>query len=382
MSDQQTWVEALNINPESLSEWSSQAPEGTPLLVYCLEQGHVPLEDYLQWAKEQFGIPVLHANYFQQAFDPTFLENARQQGDWHPWCYPVEQWDGVTLVACVEPPSSPDSPDVRYVLADPRLLREAWGGTSPSIAAADLPPLPTTEAELPAGMTTETKPFTLNLDEVTFNLGSITEVNSIESNAAEPEMPPPPQYALPEMPPAPLMVETPPAPATKAPELKIVPSAPKKATPIPASAADESGSIKALFAALRERYSSALIMKSSDQSARPYQWDESVQPLDGTDKAVVNLSFPTFLRIVAKTNLPYHGYLIDSPAHREFFSALGLPALPLCVTAVPVRFENRLWGMVVAFGGEENQKIDSLNYVQEHTDQLIHAIGAVWSKAG
>ncbi|NJM10339.1 MAG: hypothetical protein HC883_05655 [Bdellovibrionaceae bacterium] len=141
MSDQQSWAEALNIKPESLAQWSSQAPAGTPLLVYCLEHGHVPLAEYWAWAQDHFGLAVLQSHYFQQAFDPSFLEQARLSGNWHPWCFPIEQWDDVTFVACVEPQDrsqdksqyNDENSRVRYVLADPRLMREAWGATSTNI---------------------------------------------------------------------------------------------------------------------------------------------------------------------------------------------------------------------------------------------------------
>jgi hypothetical protein len=400
MTDPQTWVEALNIKPELLAEWSAQAPARKPILVHCIEQGLVDYGEYMRWAQERFGLAVLQANYFQATFDPNQLEQIKSSGDWHPWIFPVEQWEGVTFVACVEPPQESDSPDVRYVLADPRAMHEAWGGTITSIGRLKIddvpPPVPDAPVEMPEGLAAAPKPFVLELDQATFNIGPVTEVKPMpeEPPPAEkieeaPEAPPvvakaPPK--APELKVVPAVAEAPAAkPAATIKDIPVTPAAPAAAKKAPVqrvSSADEDDAVKALFTALRERYSASLIMKCSEQNARVYQHDESLSPAGDAAKTTVNLSYPTFMRIVAKTNLPYHGYLVDSPAHNEFFAALGLDKLPTCVTAIPVRFENVLWGMVVAFGTEENQKMDSLNFAQEATERLLNSVAANWSKAG
>jgi hypothetical protein len=96
---------------------------------------------------------------------------------------------------------------------------------------------------------------------------------------------------------------------------------------------------------------------------------------------LVHLQNPTFLRIVAKTAMPYHGYLMDSEAHRSFFQALGYQDLPACVTAIPIKSDGNLWGMMVAIGTEANQKMDSLAFAQEATDGLVSKLGNEWLKA-
>lgn len=366
MSDQQTWVEALNINPELLVEWSAQAPARKPILVHCIEQGLVDYGEYMRWAQERYGLPILQANYFQATFDSSLLDHEKLSGAWHPWIYPVDRWENITYIACVEPPQEPESPDVRYVLADPRAMRDAWGGTATTIRPLNKvdsfspPPVPSTpvaEAEMPNGLTTSPKPFVLDLDHATFNIGPVNTVAA---------------------PPAKLTVV--PSATEIKPEIKPTPKPAAKTEITAAGATDEEGALDILFARLRERYTASLVMKCRDQNAKLYKWDPSLTPSDQS-KTTVNLSYPTFMRILAKTNLPYHGYLVDSPAHHEFFAALGIEKLPVCVTAIPVRFENFLWGMIVAFGNEQNQKMDSLNFAQEATEKLVSAVGIKWSKA-
>ncbi len=437
MDDQQTWVEALNINPDLLSEWSSQAPELTPILVFCLERGLVDYGEYMRFAQSRFELPILQANFFQSAFDPAQLEQDKLTGDWQPWFFPVGRWENVTYIACVEPPQEPESPEVRYVLADPRAMREVFSGPGAEGSSEQHdgpPPVPGVESELPNGFAVSPAPFVLDLDNLTFNIGPETVVKTFAAGAAAEEEDP---FARPAPSPTPA-----PAPVQKnapKPELKIVPpvvAAPVRAqtpvvpvvpvvaqapvapapvaSPIPAPAPvpvytppppssfprpeplaikknpnpakaealqpDEAREIQNLFTSLRTRYSASLIMRFDGQNAQLFQWDSDLSPNADASKTTVNLSYPTFMRIVAKTTLPYHGYLVDSPAHHEFFLHLGLEHLPVCVTAVPVRFDNFLWGIVVAFGSEENQKMDSLNFALEMTERLMNTMGPAWSK--
>lgn len=364
MSDQQTWVEALNIDPKMLAEWSQQAPSGKPILVHCLESGLVEYGDYMRWAQNHFGLAVLQPHFFQGTFDPAQLEQEKAQADWHPWIFPVERWEGVTFVACVEPPRE-RADGVRYVLADPRAMRDAWGATSTS-----LPALP----EMPEGLSTAPKPFKLDLHDTTFNFGQAPE--------------------------APPVAVTEPGPELEAtgiklkPELKVVPALPEEETapppPIPVSApaaakakvsVDEGTAIEELFASLDQKFQSALIMKCSEQTAKLYRHDARIHPSGDNSKTTINLSYPTFMRIVTKTGLPYHGYLVDSPAHAEFFKALGFEKTPGCVTAIPIRFDNFIWGFIVATGSHEHQKMEFLSFAQEATERLMQAVGADWSKA-
>ncbi|NJM10340.1 MAG: hypothetical protein HC883_05660 [Bdellovibrionaceae bacterium] len=235
---------------------------------------------------------------------------------------------------------------------------------------------------MPSGLNVAPRPFVLNLDEVTFNIGPVTQEE------------PPPVTSVKEATglSAVLNFDTTekiaPVPTNPAapPTLKVVPDTAKVQKPQPPIRkmeleADESAAINAMFAVVAERYKGALIMKCSEQNAKIYKWDQTLNPVADSDKTTVNLSYPTFMRIVSKTNLPYHGYLVDSPAHREFFKALGMADLPACVTAIPIRFDGKLWGLVVAFGGEKNQKMDSLNFVQDQVEKLVAKVGAAWSNA-
>ncbi len=358
MNNQRSWVEALNIKPESLSQWSAEAPAGKPLLVWCLEQGHIPFENYVHWAQEFFGLPTLDSSFFNGAMDSQLLEQSRTDGVWHPWCFPVDKWDDITIVACTEPPTDQDHPQVVYVLADPRAMSEAWG---PSHSQVNIPPLPNelpTE-EVPQGFTIATKPFVLNIDDSLFAT--------------------PPNPTLEVEPPAPAPAPTP----TKVPKLKVVSNAPE-AEPKPpqtqsAAPANEEEAVGKAFAEILTKYNYVALMKCTDNKAKLYRAGPGLSVSEKLK--AVDLSYPTFLRIVVKTALPYHGYLIDSPAHRDFFEGLGLKELPGCVTSVPIKSDGKVLGMLVAIGSTDLLKADYLGIVGQAAAHLSQAVSAAWASA-
>jgi hypothetical protein len=364
MNEEQNWVEALKINPENLSQWSAQAPTGIPLLVWCLENGYVSTEQYMNWASQAYQLPVLRSEYFQKSFDIQLLNENRD--NWEPWCFPVDVWDDTTIVACVEPPPTKPEGKVAFVLADPVALMNAWNRTQGEASPMDSEEAAPPPLDAPVGVDLNaTKTFQLNLDHLT--LGE-------PSTAVDPhpvKIPPPPPAEKEEMTlsVAHTQVKPPAKPTTK-------PTAKPTAAPI---GKDEKSQIAAAFAQLRESYQAAMILKCRKEEAVPYKWDDSVQWVKGSD-APVSLTAPSLFRIVAKTSLPYHGYIVDSPAHREFFARMGLNELPACVTAVPLLVDNTMWGLLLAYGDDNAQTQTTLESTQKIADNLANNLRDPWLK--
>jgi hypothetical protein len=374
MDTSQTWVEALKISPEKLSEWSEQAPAETPLLVWCLQEGHISPEDYFEWACEHFGLPILNSAFFTQSFDRTSLEPHRSNSLWSPWYFPVGQWDDVTLIACAEPPAERPEGACAFVLADPAAMREVWGlGEAKKDA----------ELEAPMGINPNaTKTFILNLDSTMLMQDHVEPVKPT-AKEPKPNHVDPPNLAAP----TPIKAKTasapPPTPPAKKSPLAVA-AAVAQATPAqnpePAAAKvkpikgapnpNEDSEIAAAFEHLRKDYQSSLIMRVSENAVKPYKWDPKLPVVAGQDKWNVNLSYPSFFRIVSKTMQPYHGYVIDSPAHQQFFASLNFPKAPACVTAIPLKHNGNLWGVLVAFGSETSQTGDALNHALEIGEKL------------
>lgn len=373
MSSDQTWVEALNISPESLTEWSTQVPPDMPLLVWCMTNGHVKAEDYLAWACDHFGLAVLDSKFFSESFQRETLQPVRDK--WSAWCFPIGSWDDCTFVACAEPPHEPAEGGFAYILADPNAMKAAWGETDENADAM---------LEAPAGINPNaTRTFILNFDETTVMIHSDgvdphqkdddkTEVTlSVVGDA---------KTAV-----KPTLKAAPPAPATKAAVNEDTPPpapAPRaKPTLISAATANEESEIANAFERLRGSYQSSLIMRCADGAARPYKWDSTLPIVANDEKFTVNLNYPSFFRIVAKTMHPYHGYVIESPVHKQFFANLNFENPPACVTAIPLRTGDNLWGLLVAFGGQPAQTTDALNEALGVAEKLTAVMSPTWAKS-
>lgn len=406
MDNAQTWVEALNISPESLSAWSDQVPPGKPLLVWCMEEGHVSVAEYLMWATEHFGLAVLSSAFFESGeLDAGWFGEQRASGDWSPWRFPVGEWDGTLFIACTEPPEEAMAGHA-YVLADPRAMQDLWGQDNSMVAApADEPP----PIDAPAGISLDAKP--------TFKL-SLGDDVMLGGADHEPEVAPPAQVsentAITRISTEPTRVSAKPILQLEdpvgdgeAPTLSDAPELVSTVTPaddadgltspdlapatvvrhFQASAAavnldlprQEAGALQKLFAHLNETYKGACVLRIKDAQASLHKADGTLKVNAAAVK--MDLNFPSFLRILLKTGQPYHGYLVDTPTHREFFQALGQKELPGCVTAVPLRLENEIWGVLLALGPDTLQHLDNLAHVENAAGQLVNALSATWSRA-
>ncbi|MGE4133084.1 MAG: hypothetical protein AB7F86_15690 [Bdellovibrionales bacterium] len=465
------WATALQIKPDQLDSWSADAPPDWPLLVFCLLEGHIEPEAYLNWARDYYELPVLNRDYFVESFD---LEAGKlwiqgQESHWRSWNFPVEKWEDVTIIGCVEPPQDEET-NQRHVLCDPTMLRAVWNrmfspseeeakpeesviGAADSAVIPEIPGMPNDEPPPAPEATSTNFKFTLNIDENNlFKMGSETATPaSTPAIPAEPEPVAKPAEAVSakktSAPPIPIIEESvstildisektmvtavdaspvpaievreekielpdfsspPPAPAaaTKAkpsvspPKIHTIESEPIIIKPKPAAkeapaaaAASVSTStsnankkanlsaqeVKELFAEIKKLYKNALLMKCVGEKAVLSNWDDDCKP---ANKSVsIELAFPTFLRIIAKTKLPYHGYLVDSPAHREFFSSLGMSELPTCVTAIPLVSDSKLFGVLVAIGDETNQDLETLKTIEALAEKLNADLSPSWAKA-
>lgn len=390
MSYIQSWAEALNIKPEKLSAWSAQAPAGMPLLVWCLEKGHVPTADYLEWASQTYGLPILKSEFFSQAFDFHSLTESRNT--WDPWCFPVDHWDDVTIVACVEPPHERPEGTFVFVLAEPVAMLEAWSRNAADTTIKAVPrhepdqPPPQVDAPIGVDMSA-TNTFQLNLDGISLKHESSEDVDphllekiSPQENSAqtlsvirESVEPPPikaPVSAPPPVPPPAPKVEKKPAPKT---ELKLEKPQAKPPTPAANPPKSEDREIDRAFTALSETYEGVVLFKCEGTEAVPNKWKSSLN-LSAEGQRPVSLTTPSLFRIVAKTQLPYHGYVVDSPTHRAFFSSLGLGDLPEAVIAVPLVHDNRLLGIIMAYGDESLKDPQHLETVQRAAEFLTEAM--------
>jgi hypothetical protein len=121
------WVTALQIDEGTFASWIAKVPKHESITFWCLDKGHVRLNDYFNWAMNHYGLPFLKADYFGTPANRDLWSKIQSVANWSPELLPLEEWDGTIFVACVEPPEDIRwSFPVQYILASPQDLKMQW----------------------------------------------------------------------------------------------------------------------------------------------------------------------------------------------------------------------------------------------------------------
>lgn len=120
------WVEALGISVEDYQRWSSSVPADESVTFRCLREGRIPVDAYLDWARDHYGLAVIKSEFFSQPANLELFDKLKTISNWSREALPICEWDGVLFVACVEPSDVEWSYPVRQLLASPDDLEKYW----------------------------------------------------------------------------------------------------------------------------------------------------------------------------------------------------------------------------------------------------------------
>lgn len=455
------WAEPLQISLKAIEEWKAIAPKSASLTFWCLETGRISIDSYMEWARNYYELIEVTPEYFELTLNQRFWKQIKTVANWSPALLPLEQWDGVLFVGCVEPdPEVQWSFPVRYILCDPRFLNRRWTelnadlslppmkkeatntGQMQSVLAtatsmvnprleilkpqglsdanatpeAESEPLPSVSLQLETNVKADmSKPAGLNLNlgkpKESLSLGTPEQfakkvaignldlgklqLGSVSVNPPKTESAPPPQ---PNPPPAPTQLKPIPRPAAQEPTSESPKEStqtrrsrlqlePKAATPVYGSAVDINGAPDQIEAArdqkaavawcfrqLKSRFSSVIVLVLNEEGLKPWKWESSIKPL--TDPAQgISFESPSLFRVAARTLRPYHGFVVESPAHKVFFKAWGFAALPKHVTAIPVSVNGTLRGLFVCISNDQTHPLDVLEYAEMTVDKTVRQLG-------
>lgn len=158
------WVSALKIDEGAFADWTAKAPKHESVTFWCLDRGFLRASDYFPWAMEHYGLPLVNSEYFNLPGQRDLWQKIRTVANWSAELLPLEEWDGVILVGCVEPPTDIRwSFPVQYVLAQARDLKAHWErlcGDTTRVMAEEAPTLdmenePTSPGLAPATAATQ-----------------------------------------------------------------------------------------------------------------------------------------------------------------------------------------------------------------------------------
>jgi hypothetical protein len=417
MRDQPKWAEALSIPAKNFDEWRAIAPDAESFTYWAMQTGRLSANDYLNWAKDHYELPVLSGTYFDLAPNTHLWQQIQTVANWSPWMLPLEEWDGVLFIACVEPIADAKwSFPVRYVLADAESLAKRWRDLHEIKEAPtkslirpekttvvenilnfespkeETEPKETAEpADAPAGFTLNVSPskprsapsgfdafadLSANVDNDKLDISVVLETKVAMSTILETQV----ATTLR----APAGDEIPPqAPGTVTRALTIEPPPPVhldsggiEAGQGPERIDDANDVNHALawcFRQLKTRFSCSLVLVHSTKGLQAWKWDASITPHSEWAKEI-SFEGPSLFRVAARTMRPYHGFVVENTIQKNFFKGWGFTDLPKHVTAIPISNNGVFKGLFLCIALDQAKSLEVLEFAEINVDRAIQRI--------
>lgn len=379
-------------------------------LAFALAEGRVQEDEYLAWASRQLHLPVLESRFFTEQQPDASLLQRRPDPSWNALCFPVREWDGVLMVACLEKPETPIDGGAVYVLAAPSAMATWWEqiSTHQQAASVDMPDgldgggaaAPLSSEAMPEGLSgaaPSAAPISFSDIVMTKPAEAPATAVAIKNPSLPKPVQPPPFGAKP----APAAAETgeasnpsisgsfddstrtnvnvhvnrlPEAPA----EIKVVALA-KAETHLLSGVAAQLPDFEALVQEALRRLSGSygktmfLACSETGESLVPVLWSESF----GTPATVTSVSLEnaSIFKIVASTEKSYHGQVVVNETNEQFFRAWNGGTTPSHVTLTPVFFKSRFVGALLGLGDQGAANMTTLRMVEKVSMELTRRIG-------
>ena len=193
MKSAKEWLSALDIREEDFASWARMAPSQDSLTFWCIDTGKIDGSQYINWARDHFGLASVESNFFDTEPNVDFWQKIESVANWSAEMVPVGEWDNTVFIACVEPRSDVRwSFPVRYLLALPTDLKKYWSNlqTTKERSFAGIPSTPDKQVTVPATTITITKTATASNIAAASNVTAAPNVAAAPNIAAAP-MPPP-----------------------------------------------------------------------------------------------------------------------------------------------------------------------------------------------
>ncbi len=315
--------------------------------------------------------------------------------NWGPDLLPLEEWDGVIYVACVEPPEDIRwSFPVQYVLASPRDLKIQWErlNSEPTRMGVSLAEL---EENTSPGITSPQIHLNLNLPDIGVSalpMFDAPEGFKLNLPPSSIEAPPPPTPAAAVDQPEGLNLNFVGKPENTSSGFTLVPTPAKPAAPAASASAGsidadriaptsidtartENEAIAWVFQQLKQHFRNSWLLVMTGDTLKAWRWDSVARPASPEAEAAIDLSQPSLFRIVARTAMPYHGHVVESAINNGFFRAWGLRNTPPHVTAVPVLSNGHLVAILLCSGDKPAQPDLVLRFSEKMANAIALNLG-------
>lgn len=395
-------------------------------LAFALAEGRVQEDEYLAWASRQLHLPVLESRFFTEQQPDASLLQRRPDPSWSALCFPVREWDGVLMIACLEKPETPIEGAAVYVLAAPSAMATWWEqiSTHQQAATVDMPDgldggaaaAPLSSEAMPEGLSgSAPSAAPLRFSDIVMTKPTEPAPAAAVTPTPTPDPAPAAAAVATKNPSLPKPVTPPPfgakaaKPATDASdvsnpsisgsfddstrtnvnvhvnrlpeapaEIKVVALAKTEThllSGVAAQLADFDALVQEALRRLSGSYGKTMFLACSEsgESLVPILWSESF----GTPATVtpVPLENASIFKIVASTEKSYHGQVVINETNEQFFRAWNGGTTPAHVTLTPVFFKSRLVGALLGLGDQGAANMTTLRMVEKVSTDLTRRIG-------
>lgn len=409
------WTERFNFSDEHQAT--------SEVLFAALAQGRISEAEYISWAQDAYQLPFVTAEFFAIPPDRQFWDRVKDVHPWTPNLFPLADWSGVLLIACVEPPAHLDlkSPH-RFLLATARNLQMQWQALNPEPIRQVPSPAPQVEQVLQDRGTLIGEAIPDLGAELPDGVLPNYALDGIAEGAPAPEIPAPPifdpvmdmpdgigiggQNLGQQLPPLSTMPDgfahltpppvvhvhrtspPPPPPAelienrdfVSEPSITMtMTNSPDPAWIIPTDPVSldrcmnlDELNLHTLSTVCRHFTGGIIMMKDAHGAMKPGRF---TQPFRTPRKEFGAIKFdePSIFRIVNRTLLPYHGYVTPAPENDRFFKAFLGGMAPTHITIVPVLANKEMVGMIVGIADSEKSF--------RHILPIMEALAGQYAKA-
>lgn len=98
---------------------------------------------------------------------------------------------------------------------------------------------------------------------------------------------------------------------------------------------------------MKTHYQKSMILKADDSNVTPWLWDSGFQTPAASSGHQISLDSASPFRIVARTLMPYHGYVVEGETQEKFFDSWNQSQIPDFLSIVPVIVDDKLVGMLL-----------------------------------
>jgi hypothetical protein len=117
-------------------------------------------------------------------------------------------------------------------------------------------------------------------------------------------------------------------------------------------------------------FESGMILLFQGGQLMPWKWSDLMLSVKGENPDAIQLEDPSVFRIVYRTALPYHGYVVTNPINQKFFNEFTRGMLPKHMTIIPVMIEKQMCGMLLAISNQDVQLRQSLRTMERLAFEL------------